>query len=86
MIHVDCYSLFPADNVWYRGYVEKKRSADQMRKVVFIDFGNWQKSTLNMLRPFKQEFTQIPAQAVLCGLDGKQPNGSWSLLYKTVLS
>ncbi len=64
-----CCTQFSEDMAWYRGRVTAVHP-DGKLKVHFVDFGNSEYTTLANLRPFKRDFTHVPAQAVHCSLLG----------------
>uniref|UniRef100_T1JCB6 RING finger protein 17 n=1 Tax=Strigamia maritima TaxID=126957 RepID=T1JCB6_STRMM len=58
---------FSADYGWYRGYIEKCND-DNDFTVLFVDYGNRQKTTKDMIRKLPQEYLNLPVQSFLCHL------------------
>ncbi|XP_023023151.2 protein tudor isoform X2 [Leptinotarsa decemlineata] len=67
--------LFPEDNVLYRAQLLEKNG--NRYKVYYVDFGNV--STVDKIWPIDKKFMNLPAQAIVCSLNGIVPcSGSWS--------
>ena len=73
-----CCTQFSEDRQWYRSVVEAVSSEGV--KVHFVDYGNGETVTGDRIRLLKQEFLEIPVQAVHCLLaQTTPPSGSdWS--------
>ena len=67
---VALFLSYTGDKDWYRAVVERHNSQDTVT-VKYIDFGNSEERPLSELRPFKEEFLQIPALACRCSLAGQ---------------
>ena len=64
-----CCARFSEDGRWYRARVSHIPGEGSFR-VRFVDYGNQEVVPVSELRPFKQEFQYIPAQAIHCCLVG----------------
>lgn len=72
-----CCAQFSADQQWYRATAVRITGIDC--EVLFVDYGNQETVPLSRVKELKAELAAIPAQAVLCSLDGVKPSGSgWS--------
>lgn len=68
---------FTEDEAMYRAYVENIQGADIT--VRFVDYGNTDTVSKNVLFQVADKFRDIPAQAVRCGLSGVKPlQSGWS--------
>ena len=79
-----CVALYHEDESWYRARIVGLNSG--VAEVLFVDYGNAEKVPLNLIKKVKQEFLQLPAQAVQCQLKGVAPIGSsWTGAEKDIL-
>ena len=70
-----CCAKFSEDGSWYRARVIHVPSPNSLG-VHFIDYGNQEVVPVSELRPFKQEFQYLPAQAIRCCLVGFEGRGA----------
>ena len=66
-----CCAQFSEDRQWYRSIVEAVSSEGV--KVHFVDYGNGETVTSDRIRLLKQEFLEIPVQAIHCLLAQTAP-------------
>lgn len=66
-----CACKFSLDNTWYRGFVKSEGPKGIM--VHFVDFGNSEMTTAEMLRPLENQFMQQPFRAILCSMACVEP-------------
>ena len=72
-----CCARYTGDKVWYRGKIKDVKRDKVL--VNFVDYGNEEWMNLENIRQIVRSFTQFPAQAVQCILDGAVPvGGKWS--------
>lgn len=69
-----CAARYSADENWYRALITDV-SADQMVKVVFVDFGNSEELSLTEVRRLPDHLSKLPRQAIKCCLAGIKPVG-----------
>ena len=69
-----CVAMFVEDGNWYRAVVVAMAGTEA--KVRFVDYGNTMKTSVTRLKMLKDEFAELPAQVIRCGLAGAQPAGS----------
>ncbi|KAK2856524.1 hypothetical protein Q5P01_005259 [Channa striata] len=71
-----CIALFSDDGLWYRAEVIKKDVDDLL--VLFVDYGNVSKVSIEDVREIPPELVKTPPQAFLCKLEGFDSScGSW---------
>ena len=73
-----CCAKFSQDNCWYRCQVMKL--IENKAKIFYIDYGNVDLIPIDQLYHLDSKFASVPAQAVLCSLDGicSLEGSSWS--------
>ncbi len=72
-----CCALYSEDECWYRAQIIQVQS--NSAQVYFIDYGNTETVALASLRQLKEEYTDLPSQAVQCSLANISAKGnSWS--------
>lgn len=71
-----CCAQFSDDNSWYRSIVTAIPD-DQHVEVQFIDYGNSDKVERSNVMVLKEEFMDIPVQAIKCSLEVSQ-NTKWT--------
>ena len=72
-----CCAQFSKDQCWYRSTII--HSDGEEFKVHFVDWGNSESVSSKGIRLLKQEFLDLPLQAVHCQLSGASPVGeNWS--------
>ncbi len=64
-----CVALFSEDETFYRAVVEKMLANNQCR-VLFVDYGNKEVTTISNLRVITDEFLKLPTIAIKCCLSG----------------
>lgn len=58
--------------MWYRGRITKVVGG-QFVEVCYIDFGNCETVPVSKVKTMKEEWTQLPAQAIQCSLASVSP-------------
>ena len=61
---VICVALFGDDGSWYRARVIS--SADNEVTLFYLDYGNTDAVSMEMIQPIKDEYCALPAQAIKC--------------------
>jgi Tudor domain len=80
-IGTPCVAQYIEDNSWYRG---KILAIDgQEAEVLFVDYGNKQKSQLGDLKAIEKTFLTLPPQAYHCCLTAIKVQGEWTPEDKT---
>ncbi|XP_033738269.1 uncharacterized protein LOC117325879 [Pecten maximus] len=73
-----CIAKYTDDNSWYRAKVSGLLNNGRA-EVTFVDYGNTECLQRETLKIASQEFMELPAQAIFCGLSGvKATQGFWS--------
>ncbi|KAL3869617.1 hypothetical protein ACJMK2_042282 [Sinanodonta woodiana] len=73
-----CVAQYSADLGWYRAKITGLLS-NGLAEVMFVDYGNNECMSKDLLKAIKPEFMNLPAQAILCGLaDVSTSQGFWS--------
>lgn len=68
-------AVFPEDGVLYRAQVLETHYSQY--RVFYVDFGNT--ATIDEVYGIERKFMDLPAQAVMCGLNGAAPpENNWS--------
>ena len=67
----DCVAAKFTDGVWYRAKVKKPVSSDKVT-VLYVDFGNTETVSKDMVKQLDAKFANVPAMAVHCELLGSQ--------------
>ena len=70
-----CIAQFAEDMTWYRAVIKSVENTNAV--VLFADYGNVEKVSFEKLKEIKEEFTQLPIQAVPCKLFGTKKT-NWS--------
>ena len=68
----ECCALFTQDNTWYRARVLECPKPGEI-VVQYVDFGNCELVTPDKIRPTKEEFFGLPAQALKLSLANVRP-------------
>jgi hypothetical protein len=66
-----CVVQYEEDNRWYRGRILQFNDPPvtiQLATVLFIDYGNTQRSSLKQLKAIDEEFVKLPPQIRLNGI------------------
>ncbi|XP_050402777.1 tudor domain-containing 6 [Patella vulgata] len=72
-----CAAKFTEDDLWYRAIVTSSDS--QSADVFFVDYGNSETVSLNLLKELAPDLHDLPSQAVECMLGNVCPlDNSWS--------
>ena len=58
--------------MWYRGRITKVVDG-QFVEVCFVDFGNHETVPVSKVKTIKEEWTELPAQAIQCSLASISP-------------
>lgn len=58
--------------MWYRGRITKVVD-DQFVEVFYVDFGNSETVPVSKVKTIKEEWTELPAQAIQCSLASITP-------------
>lgn len=58
--------------MWYRGRITKVVD-DQFVEVFYVDFGNIETVPVSKVKIIKEEWTELPAQAIQCSLTSISP-------------
>jgi hypothetical protein len=83
-VGVACVAQYTEDNNWYRGQILNVGATEV--EVLFVDYGNKQRTPVTLLKAIEQEFVKLPPQAYHCSLAGVQDcSRSWTLQDKTRL-
>ncbi|XP_021350187.1 uncharacterized protein LOC110448334 isoform X2 [Mizuhopecten yessoensis] len=78
MLGQPCIAKYTDDNSWYRAKVSGLLK-NGLAEVTFVDYGNTECLQRETLKTASQEFMELPAQAIFCGLSGvKATQGFWS--------
>lgn len=78
-----CVVQFEDDQCWYRG--EILHYNHPVVQVLFVDYGNTQRSSIKVIKAIDEEFVQLPRQAFGCVLSGVGKRGAWSEEEKTLI-
>ena len=76
-----CVAQYIEDNSWYRGKILTLDS--QEAEVLFVDYGNKQKSPLGDLKAIEKTFLTLPPQAYHCCLTAIKVKAEWTPEDKT---
>ena len=73
-----CVALYIEDGGWYRSQITAVDSAQV--EVLFVDYGNRQKSPVSEVKIIEPQFLDLPPQAYRCCLTGieKKSSSSWT--------
>ena len=83
-----CVVQYEEDNRWYRGRILQFNDPPvtiQLATVLFIDYGNTQRSSLKQLKAIDEEFVKLPPQAYHCRLSGIGNSRTWTIEDKNTL-
>jgi hypothetical protein len=80
-IGTPCVAQYIEDNSWYRGKILAIDS--QEAEVLFVDYGNKQKSQLSDLKAIEKTFLTLPPQAYHCCLAAIKISDEWTPEDKT---
>lgn len=83
-----CVVQYEEDNRWYRGKIlqlDDPPVTIQLATVLFVDYGNTQRSPLKQLKAIDEEFVQLPPQAYHCRLSGIGNSRTWRVEDKSTL-
>lgn len=69
---LECCALFSLDNTWYRARVLECPKPGEV-VVQYVDFGNSELITSDKIRPMKDQFFELPAQALKLSLANVRP-------------
>lgn len=58
--------------MWYRGRITKMVDS-QLVEVCYVDFGNCERVSVSKVKTIKEEWTELPAQAIQCSLQSISP-------------
>ena len=58
--------------MWYRGRITKVADG-QFVEVSYIDFGNFETVPVSKVKTIKEEWTELPAQAIQCSVASISP-------------
>ncbi|KAK3602033.1 hypothetical protein CHS0354_015024 [Potamilus streckersoni] len=73
-----CVAQYSVDMGWYRAKITGLLS-NGLAEVMFVDYGNNECLSKDLLKAIMPEFMNLPAQAILCGLaDVSSSQGFWS--------
>ena len=80
-----CAAYFDEEQTWYRGVVEKV-TGDHVQ-VKYVDYGNSTNLSRTEIKLLRNEFKDLPIQAVPCSLANVQPfdGSNWSKEYNELL-
>ena len=83
-VGVACVAQYTDDNGWYRGQILNVGETEV--EVLFVDYGNRQRTPTSLLKAIEGEFVKLPPQAYHCSLAGVQDcSRSWTSEDKTRL-
>jgi len=77
-----CVVQCQEDKRWYRGKILQLNDPPatiQLFTVLFVDYGNTQRSSLKQLKAIDEEFVQLPPQAFHCRLSGIGNCRAWTV-------
>ncbi|XP_067100599.1 tudor domain-containing protein 1 isoform X3 [Osmerus mordax] len=74
-----CAVKFSLDQNWYRGMVQSVASDQKTASILYIDFGNEENVTMDMIKPLAASLELMPPCAVECRVAGIEPvTDSWT--------
>ena len=76
-----CVAKYLADDGWYRGKIVEVDGSEIV--VLFVDYGNQQRSPLHLAKIIDEEFVALPAQSYHCSLKGVPESRAWTIEEKT---
>ncbi|XP_057380222.1 uncharacterized protein LOC130702570 isoform X2 [Daphnia carinata] len=76
-VGVACVAQYTDDGGWYRGQVLNVEGSEV--EVLFVDYGNKQRTPTSLVKDIHEEFVKLPPQAYHCSLAGVQDSTrSWT--------
>ncbi|CAG0884598.1 unnamed protein product [Cyprideis torosa] len=66
-----CCAMYSVDQRWYRGKIV--RVDGKSAKVLFVDYGNWEKRQLSSLLDLPEEYVALPKMSWSCVMLGVRP-------------
>lgn len=73
---VACVAQYTLDNAWYRGEVLDIEETEV--DILFVDYGNQQRTPINLVKAIEETFVALPHQAYYCSLSGVPNDRSWT--------
>ena len=73
-----CVVQYEEDNGWYRGQIMECCDPPGVT-VLFVDFGNIQRSPVEQIKTIDEEFVKLPPLAYHCRLDGVDASHDWTV-------
>lgn len=86
-IGTPCAACYNDDSMWYRAEILKApESNSNFVHVLFVDYGNTDRISLQFIKNLALEFGKMPVQGLRCSLRGLQPvNDNWSTQANTLM-
>lgn len=66
---VACVAKYTGDGAWYRGKILHVEGTTEV-EILFVDYGNKEKTPIDLIKAIEEEFVGLPPQAYHCSMSG----------------
>lgn len=73
-----CVTKYAVDDEWYRGRIIGLYMEAKEVDVLFVDYGNIQRTPISSVKAMNPEFVELPPQAYKCALFGVESPKTWT--------